>query len=117
MDKLIITTIGLLTIAGIGWFFFGKKEEDIAASDTWTITVEGGYKPGMIKIPQGKQSSITFIRKDPNSCLEDVVIPEFRIKQFLPLNKPVTVTLSPKKTGTFGIHCGMNMFHGRIRVI
>ena len=51
MDKLIVTITGILSIAGIYWFFFGKKEESMEASDTWTITVDGGYKPNVIKIP------------------------------------------------------------------
>ena len=87
------------------------------AKDTWDITVEGGYQPARITIPVGKRSTITFTRKDPNSCLEDIIIEEFKVKQFLPINKPVTVTLSPTKPGTFGMHCGMNMFHGKIIVV
>lgn len=115
MDKLIVTIGGLGVIAAIYWFFFGKKEEAMDVSDSWTITVEGGYKPATIKIPKDKPATITFIRKDANSCLEDVVFPDYKIKEFLPLNKEVTVTLpSPHKKSTF--HCGMNMFHGRIDV-
>jgi len=117
MDKLIITMFGLGLIAAIYWFFFGKREGAMEAKDAWNITVEGGYKPATIIIPRGKQSTITFTRKDPSSCLEEVIIPDFKIKEFLPLNKPVAIALSPTKTGIFGIHCGMNMFHGKIIVI
>ncbi len=117
MDKIIVTATGMITIVGIYWFFFGKKEEIMEAKTTWNINVEGGYKPATITIPQGKQSTITFVRKDPNSCLEDVVIPDFKVKKFLPLNEPVTITISPAKPGTIDIHCGMNMFHGKIIVV
>lgn len=117
MDKLIVTITGTLSIVGIYWFFFGKKEEAMEAENSWDITVEGGYKPATITIPQGKPSTITFTRKDSNSCLEDIIIEDFKIKQFLPVNKPVTVTLSPTKPGTYGMHCGMNMFHGKIIVV
>src|SRR3989344_449067 len=111
MDKIVVTISGLGLIGAIYWFFFSKEEEIMEARNNWDIMVEGGYKPATINLQQGKQSTITFTRKDPNSCLEEVVIPDFKIKKFLPLNKPVTITLSPTKTGTFGIHCGMNMYH------
>ncbi len=115
MDKIIVTLSGLGLIAAIYWFFFGKKEEAMEAKDTWTITVEGGYKPSVIKIPKDKPATLTFIRKDANSCLEEIVFPDYKIKEYLPLNKEVTITLPPPhKTG--GFHCGMNMFHGRIKV-
>jgi plastocyanin domain-containing protein len=117
MDKLLVTFGGIVGIGLIYWFFFSKKEKSIDAKTSWNILVEGGYQPSRIAIPHGKQSTITFTRRDPNSCLEDVIIEDFKIKQFLPLNKPVTIMLSPGKTGTFGMHCAMNMFHGKIIVV
>jgi plastocyanin domain-containing protein len=116
MDKTLVTLLGIGLITAIYWFFFGKKEESMEVKSSWDILVEGGYKPATISIPKGKSSTITFLRKDPNSCLEEIVLPEFKIKEFLPLNKAVTITISPTKPGTFGIHCGMNMFHGKILV-
>ncbi len=116
MDKLIVTITGILSIVGIYWFFFGKKEETVmTASDTWTITVDGGYQPNVIKIPKNKPATLTFMRKDANSCLEEVVFPDYKIKEYLPLNKEVVITLSPPHK-TSGFHCGMSMFHGRIEV-
>ena len=68
------------------------------------------------KIKKGKDTTLTFIRKDPNNCLEEIVFPEFKITKYLPLNKPVDVTLRPVKTGVFEFHCSMNMFKGKIIV-
>ncbi len=114
MDKTIITTLGLATIGAIYWFFFGTKEESRIVSDHWDIAVQGGYKPAAIRIPHGKPAAITFTRTDPNTCLEEVVMSDFKIKKFLPINTPVTIPLSPAKKGIYEIHCGMNMFHGKI---
>ena len=122
MDKLIITITGLGLIAGIYWFFFSKKSREAGsrsagegASDTWDITVTGGYKPKTIKVVKDKPATLTFTRTDPTACLEEIVFPDYKIKEYLPLNKPVTVTLpSPHKPS--GFHCGMNMYHGRIEV-
>ena len=117
MDKLIVTFGGIGLIAGIYWFFFGKKEEAMEASEKLTITVDGGYKPNVIKIKQGEPSKLTFIRKDPNTCLEELYFPDYKIKEYLPMNVPVTITLNPPHQGKAGFHCGMNMFHGRIEVM
>lgn len=117
MDKLIVTTLGIGFIGIIYWFFFGKKEETMEASDTWNILVDGGYKPSIIKIFKDKPASLTFTRKDPNPCLEEIVLPDYKIKKYLPMNEAVTITLPPPHSSKSGIHCGMNMFHGRIEVV
>lgn len=117
MDNIIVTAIGITVIGAIYWFFFGKKEEIAQVKSSWDILVMGGYNPSTVTIPHGKTSTITFTRKDPNSCLEEIVLPEWKIKKFLPLGEAVTVSVSPTKPGTYEMHCSMNMFHGRIVVV
>ncbi len=114
MDKIFVTTGGIGLIGAIYWFFFGKKDEAIEVSDKLTIVVEGGYKPNAIRIKKDKPVALTFIRKDANSCLEEIVFPDYKIKEYLSLNKPVTITLSPPHPKNSNFHCGMNMFQGRI---
>lgn len=115
MDKLFVTISGIGVIIFIYWFFF--KSEDSEEQETKQVVVSGGYKPKKILIPAGKTTNITFLRTDPNNCLEDVIIPEFGIKQYLPLNKKVIISLTPPGKGTYDIHCGMNMFHGQIKTL
>ncbi|OGM18925.1 hypothetical protein A2686_03970 [Candidatus Woesebacteria bacterium RIFCSPHIGHO2_01_FULL_38_10] len=119
MDKVVVTLGGFFLIAFIWWFFFGKKPPFVEATEgkeTVDIIVDGGYKPANVKLKVGKTTRLVFIRKDSNSCLEEVVIPFLRIKKYLPLNKPVEIELVAKEKGKFGMHCGMNMFHGKIIV-
>ena len=115
-DKILVAIFGLTGIAFTYWFFLMKKEEVVAVSDSVDIIVEGGYTPNTISIPQGKTTKISFTRKDPSSCLEEVVLGDFKIRKFLPLNQKVTVEVTPKEKGEFGFVCGMNMFHGKINV-
>lgn len=115
-DKLLVALFSTGGITFTYWFFLMKKEEIVAVTDSVDITVEGGYTPNTISIPQGKTTKISFTRKDPNSCLEEVVLGDFRIKRYLPLNKKVTIEVTPKEKGEFGFACGMNMFHGKIIV-
>jgi plastocyanin domain-containing protein len=116
LDKIIVTIAGLLGIAFTYWFFLMKKDKEITVSGSVDIIVNGGYSPEIIVIPKGKTTKISFIRKDPTDCLEEVVLPDFKIKKHLPLNQKVTVEITPEKTGEFGYACGMNMYHGKIIV-
>lgn len=116
MDKIIVTIAGLLGMAFTYWFFLMKKEREIAVTGSVDITVEGGYSPEVISIPKGKTTKINFIRKDPSSCLEEVVLGDFKIRKHVPLNQKVTVELTPQQSGEFGYACGMNMHHGKIIV-
>ncbi len=116
MTKLLVTLGGVLLIAFIYWFFFGKKEEIVKASENLKIIVKGGYKPATIKIKKGQEAKLTFLRKDSNSCLEEVIFPDFKIRQYLPMDKEVKISLSPQKAGVYNFHCGMNMFYGKLIV-
>ena len=116
MDKVIVAIAGIAGVIFTYWFFLMKKDTVVDASDTITIVVEGGYSPSSISLPKGKTTNIIFFRKDPSSCLEEVVLPDFKIRKFLPLHQKITIPITPQKSGTFEIVCGMNMFHGKIIV-
>ncbi len=117
IDKILVIIFSLAGIAFTYWFFLMKKEEVVSVTDSVDIVVEGGYTPNTISIPKGKTTKISFFRKDPSSCLEEVVLSDFKIKKFLPLNQKVTVEVTPQKEGEYKFSCGMNMFHGKIKVI
>lgn len=122
--EIIVLIVGILSIGFVAWFFFGKKEEPSFAkasegkADKFSIdiTVKGGYKPSTVVLQKGKQTTLNFLRTDQNSCLEEVVVSDFKIKKFLPLNEKVSISINPQKSGAFPFSCGMGMFHGKIIV-
>lgn len=116
MDKIIITIVGIIGIALTYWFFLMKKEKEVAVENEVDVVVEGGYSPDVISIPKGRATKINFVRKDRSSCLEEIVLPDFKVKKFLPVGEKVTVEITPEKEGEFGFACGMNMYHGKIVV-
>lgn len=119
LDKLLVTMSGLGFIAFIYWFFFAKKDETASTSNnsgSLNITVDGGYMPSVVKLIKGKEASLKITRKDSNSCLEEIILPDFKIKKYLPLNQEVEIKFTPQKSGEFPFHCGMNMFHGKLVV-
>ena len=116
IDKIIIAIFSVAGILFTYWFFLMKREDVVSVKDSVDINVAGGYSPSTISIPKGKTTKINFFRKDPSSCLEEVVLGDFKIRKFLPLNQKVTVEITPQKAGEYGFACGMNMFHGKIIV-
>ena len=117
MENFIVVTSGLVLIGFIYWFFFAKKDEVTTVSSEVEIIVSGGYKPSTIKIKKDQTTKLFVIRTEDNSCLEEIIFPDFKIKKYLPLNKKVEIEIKPTKIGEFEFHCNMNMFHGKVVVV
>lgn len=115
-------TIGGLTLIGLElwWFLFskanGQQAESIQGIQELTITVDGGYEPATVVVKVGQLVRLNFLRRDPNSCLEKVLLPDFHIVRDLPLNQVTAVEFTPDKPGRYLFTCGMNMFRGVIEV-
>lgn len=75
-----------------------------------------GYEPGSITLKRGIPAQLTFLRLTDNTCATEVVFPDYGINRPLPLNKAVTVRLTPRKAGEFAFTCGMNMHRGKMIV-
>ena len=118
LDKILIGIFSLGGMALTYWFFLMKKDEEalVVKNNNVEIVVNGGYSPNVISVPKGKTTTLNFTRKDPSSCLEEVVLSDFRVRKYLPLNQKVSISITPQKTGEFDYTCGMNMFHGKIIV-
>jgi plastocyanin domain-containing protein len=111
MKKLLIVSILV---------FIGLTELPVTAQPrTQNITVSltrRGYEPSSIRLRRGVRTQLTFIRKTDDDCGQQLVIPAYNIKRDLPLNRPVTVIFTPRRSGTFGFSCGMDMLHGTLVV-
>lgn len=81
-----------------------------------TITVDGGYEPSRVIVQAGQPVRLNFLRRDPSSCLEKVLFPDFHLAQDLDLNHITPVEFTPEKPGEYSFTCGMNMFRGVVEV-
>lgn len=116
MDKIFVFIFGVFSIIFTYWYFFMKKASSMQAHGSINILVDGGYSPENIVIPLGKPTTLIFDRKDPSSCLEEVVISDFKIKKFLALNEKTEIKINPDHKGEFDFSCGMGMYHGKLIV-
>ncbi|HEU4388928.1 MAG TPA: cupredoxin domain-containing protein [Blastocatellia bacterium] len=88
-------------------------------SDVQSATViltANGYEPASLNLKVNVAARITFVRKAEKTCGTELAVPEFDINRPLPLNQPVVVELTPRKTGEFAFTCGMGMLRGKLVV-
>lgn len=113
-------TLGGIALIGLElWWFLGRKTQARSAKTQGgvqeiEITVDGGYIPDRITVNAAQPVRLKFVRKDPSSCLEKVILPDFHKAVDLDLDRPTIVEFTPQKPGTYPFHCGMNMFRGAI---
>jgi plastocyanin domain-containing protein len=114
--------IGGLTLVGAElWWFLGRKQQQQRASQSngvqeLLIAVDGGYRPDRIVVMVGEPVRLSFHRLDRNSCLDEVLIPDFGINTRLPVGQTTTVEFTPIEVGEYAFTCGMRMFRGVIEV-
>lgn len=120
-DAIVILS-ALAAIAAVNWWFFvaGQSPKAVAASSGGTaevvITVDGGYSPAVVQVRRGEKVRLVFDRKDNSSCSEEVVIPDFNVRRFLPTGERTVVEIEPTTSGRFPFTCGMSMLRGSIVV-
>ncbi len=113
---------GVLLIGAICWWFFASGRTAVRAETTsagiqeQVIVVAGGYSPATVTVAAGRPVRLVFDRRETNPCSEEVVIPAFGVKRFLPADTRTSVEFTPTSAGTFDFVCGMGMLHGRLVV-
>ncbi len=118
----VVIGAGLLTIVWLNYYFFASTKASglAAASDDGvqeiTVVVEGGYTPSTVKAKVGQKLRIVFDRRETSSCSEEVTIPDFNVRTFLPAHEKTNVEITPQNAGVHEFACGMGMLHGKIIV-
>ena len=75
------------------------------------VTKEG-FVPSRVTVKAGQPVKLVVTRKTEQTCATEIVMKDFGVKQDLPLEKPVTVSITPKKPGEYRYACGMDMIAG-----
>ena len=124
----IVVLAGVAAIAWVNWYFFIAERSAVTVAGTASaptpmsgattpevqIIVRGGYSPAAIRVPAGRPVRLVFDRQDTSSCSEEIVIPDFGVRRFLPTGKPVAIEVTPPKPGRYEFQCGMGMLHGAL---
>jgi plastocyanin domain-containing protein len=111
---------GLAAIAWVNWYFFLARKPSAQAAlaaggyQEVTVAVQGGYEPAVVRVKAGVPVRLTFDRRETSGCSEEVVLPDFGLKRFLPAFQRTTLELTPPKAGEYEFTCGMNMLRGKL---
>jgi plastocyanin domain-containing protein len=117
-----VVLAGLAAIAWVNWYFFvadrGTASASLSAGGVQevTITVRGGYTPAAVRVKRGAPVRLLFDRQETSSCSEEVVIPAFGVRRFLPAHQTTAVEFTPAQAGDYEFTCGMSMLHGKLTV-
>jgi plastocyanin domain-containing protein len=115
-----VTLAGLAAIVWGNWYFFSAGPSAVQAVATSAgpqsvhIVVESGYNPSVVKVEAGRPVRLEFERRESSGCTEEVVVPDFGIRRFLPPHQTTAVQFTPMKPGTYEFTCGMGMVRGRV---
>ena len=119
---ILIVILSAVAVTGLlGWYFFGARPTKRAVVDdgvqVQAITVKGGYTPSVIEVVQGVPVRLLFDRQETGDCSSRVVLPAFKVNAGLPAYATTAVDFVPNEIGEFEFACGMNMLHGKVRVV
>jgi P-type Cu+ transporter len=121
-DRIAAIAAGAALCVFLYVFFFGRRRSKAAeptpeGSQEITIVVAGGYDPDVVVAKKGIPLKLVFDRREESPCSDEVVLPEFEIRRPLPAFEKTTIDILPKRVGEFPFSCGMNMLHGKIKVV
>ncbi len=118
--QIVVTLLGLLGVAWVNWYFFVAGRGVAAVADVEAgglqrirIEVKGGYTPSVVRVRAGVPVRLDFHRDETNTCTEEVVLPDFGIRAYLPAHQTTPVSFTPTE-GTHEFTCGMGMVRGTL---
>jgi plastocyanin domain-containing protein len=119
--QIIVTLLGAALIAWVVWYFFLASRAEARAEPSGgvqriRIEVRGGYTPAVVRVDAGRPVRLDFFRDETNPCTEEVVLPDFGIRTWLPAHETTPVEFTPAAPGTYEFACGMGMVHGKLVV-
>ena len=118
-----VIVAGALTIAWINWYFFLAQRGSATATagaggaQEVTVIVRGGYDPAEVRVQAGTPLRLVFDRQETSGCSEEIVLPDFGIRRFLPAHEKTVIEFTPERPGSYEFTCGMSMLRGRLTVL
>ncbi len=122
VTNVLVVLVGLAAIAWVNWYFLfasrgrARVARTAGGAQVINIDVVGGYDPATIRVRAGLPVRLIFERRESAGCSEELVIPEFGVRRFLPPFEKTTVELTPQEPGSYEFTCGMGMLRGRLIV-
>jgi plastocyanin domain-containing protein len=104
-----------LALGGAPSLALGAIAEGVVKNGVRVVDMQvtdAGFVPSQVKVQKGQKTRLVITRKTDRTCATEIVIKDYGINTPLPLNKTVTVELTPKASGEIKYACAMNMIGG-----
>ncbi len=88
---------------------------DRSAQVVQLAVTKEGFVPKQVVVKAGRPVKLVVTRKVERTCATEIVMKDFGVKVPLPLDRPVTVEVTPKKPGDYRFACGMDMIAGVLK--
>jgi plastocyanin domain-containing protein len=121
-DELLVIVGGITAIVWVNWYFFfaGRQTAEAAVGGGGVqevrIRVAGGYDPAHVRVKRGAPVRLVFDRRETSGCSEEVALPDFGIRRYLPAHEETVVEFTPERVGRYEFTCGMSMLRGSVTV-
>ncbi len=81
-----------------------------------TVTSKG-FAPTPVKVKAGEPLTLVVTRTTDKTCAKEIVIPSEGLSVPLPLDRPVEVRFTPRKTGQLKYGCAMDQMVAGVLVV
>ena len=115
LNSILMATLMAMLLAALP--ACGASAEAVVSNNVQMSITDAGFEPKDITVRMGEPVVLTITRKSKDTCATEIVIDEYNINTKLPLNQPVTVRFTPKKTGTLKYGCAMSKMIGGVITI
>ena len=76
-----------------------------------------GFEPARIEVNANEKVTLNITREVKITCANKITVPSENIEEYLPLNKTVSVELTPNKKGEIAFGCAMKQMLGGVIVV
>jgi plastocyanin domain-containing protein len=114
-----MSKLGLLVVAASFAASTALAADKPAASAPQVVKLEvtsAGFVPAEVTVKKGLPVKLEVTRRTARTCATELVLKDKNIKLDLPLDKTVSVSFTPDKSGKLRYACAMDMIAGVIVV-
>jgi len=105
----------LLLLAALPALASDQAKPAVGATVAVKVTADG-FEPDKVPAKKGQPLTLVVTRTTDKTCATEIVMKEYGIDTPLPLNKPVSVTFTPSRSGQVRFACAMDMIGGVVVV-
>jgi len=115
-NKAALTLVAAYALLAAGPDLAQARAAEARARTIEIAVTSEGFVPAEVHVKQGEKVNLVVTRKTERTCATAIVSKDLGVKQDLPLNKPVALSVKADRKGKLRYACPMDMISGSIVV-